>query len=155
MAKVTISCEHCGGTFEREAKVVNFARKHNRGVFCGKPCAGAHNRSKALVATPQAARFWEKVDKKGPTECWVWTGAGVSRLPRRNYGLAHKPGTNRGKVRAHRVSWEMHNGPIPDGLNVLHTCDNPPCVNPAHLFVGTQRDNVRDMYAKGRGRKRA
>ncbi len=56
--------------------------------------------------------------------------------------------------RAHRASWQISFGPIPDGLQVLHTCDNPPCCNPAHLFLGTQLDNIYDMCAKGRHVKR-
>lgn len=92
-------------------------------------------------------RFWPKVAKRGPDECWEWT---ASRTPQ-GYG---KIGRRKGEspAIASRVSWEMHNGPIPDGLHVLHRCDNPPCVNPAHLFLGTNADNQRDMRAKGRGR---
>ena len=84
-----------------------------------------------------AARFWAKVVKGA--SCWDWTG---TRQPA-GYGII-------GKVGAHRISWELHNGLIPSGLWVLHRCDNPGCVNPAHLFLGTNGDNVRDAIAKGR-----
>lgn len=98
--------------------------------------------------TPLADLFWHLVDKRGPDDCWPWQGSlyvGYGRI---------KDG-QRGRVGAHRVSWELHHGPIPDGLWVLHRCDNPPCVNPAHLFLGTPGDNVRDMHAKGRWSRRA
>ena len=89
------------------------------------------------------ARFWFHVSKRGPDDCWEWQGA------RRHfgYGVFNNP---TGPSSTHRYSWQLHNGPIPDGLWVLHHCDNPPCVNPAHLYVGDWRDNQRDMYERGR-----
>lgn len=98
-----------------------------------------------VIKTPTLAdRFWAKVDKSG--ECWVWTAAHNGR---RGYGGVQADGRWK---RASRVSWEMENGPIPDGLHVLHRCDNPPCVRPDHLFLGTQSDNNHDRDRKGRGR---
>ena len=88
-------------------------------------------------------RFWGQVDKTGP--CYVWTGA---RIPQ-GYGYIGISGKS---VRAHRVSWEIHNGEIPDGLWVLHRCDNPSCVRPDHLFLGTNSDNMNDCASKGRMR---
>ena len=86
-------------------------------------------------------RFWGKVNKTDG--CWIWTG-GVNP---RGYG---KLKVNGRWVLAHRLSWELKVGPIPDGLFACHQCDNPPCVRPSHLFLGTARDNNADMFRKGR-----
>ena len=94
--------------------------------------------------TAPADRFWPKVDKSG--DCWPWTG---TRLPK-GYGQFGRGRRGAGMAKAHRISWELHYGPIPEGLCVLHHCDNPPCVRPDHLFLGTQSDNLADMTAKGR-----
>jgi len=89
-------------------------------------------------------RFWNKISK---TEtCWNW----VANKTNTGYGLL-RPGGQAPKKLAHRISWEIHRGPIPEGLHVLHRCDNPACVNPDHLFLGDMRANMKDMYAKGRG----
>jgi hypothetical protein len=95
---------------------------------------------------PIAERFLSKVTPEPNTGCWLWTGA----LAGGGYGYLGRGGQGAGNVQAHRASWEIHNGPIPDGLWVLHRCDNRQCVSPAHLFLGTQSDNMRDMVGKGR-----
>lgn len=88
-------------------------------------------------------RFWSKVNIGDPNECWEWQ-AGKQHSGYGNFSL-------RGQgVRAHRVSWALANGPIPKGRLILHRCDNPPCVNPNHLFDGSQADNMHDMSNKGR-----
>ena len=89
-------------------------------------------------------RFWLKVHRGDG--CWEWHGCRLSQEPKRNYGIAW----NGYDIRAHRYSWELTNGPVPAGMHVLHRCDNPPCVRPDHLFLGTQGDNLRDAVEKGR-----
>jgi len=89
-------------------------------------------------------KFWRRVDKS--SGCWIWTGP-KGPEPGHNYG---KLMWHNKYMRAHRVAYELMVGPIPEGLCVLHSCDNPLCVNPNHLFLGTQLDNIRDRDAKGR-----
>lgn len=96
------------------------------------------------VLTPLSGRFWGKVDKSG--ECWVWVAGKSSQ----GYGQIAAGRRGSKMLKAHRVSWELHFGEIPDGVCVLHKCDNPACVRPGHLFLGTQQDNVTDMMQKGR-----
>jgi hypothetical protein len=90
-------------------------------------------------------RFWLQVVKTDG--CWLWTGA----IDSNGYGKFALPRPWR-RVAAHRVSFALHNGELEPGKFVCHACDNPPCVRPDHLFLGTQSDNMRDMLRKGRGR---
>jgi HNH endonuclease len=92
-------------------------------------------------ATPLPVRFWRFVLKADG--CWRWCG----RRNAQGYGSIREGASH---TMAHRLSWRLHNGDIPAGMLVLHKCDNPPCVNPAHLFLGTSLDNAKDRDAKGR-----
>ena len=98
----------------------------------------------AASASPMPNRFIEKVIF-GASDCWVWRG----HVDAIGYGRFHYMGENK----AHRVSHILFKGEVPDGMFVLHKCDNRQCVNPDHLFLGTQSDNMRDMVTKGRGHK--
>jgi len=88
------------------------------------------------------ALYWAKVDKS--SDCWLWTASLVC-----GYGSFRFNGRTH---RAHRLSWILQHGAIPSGKHVLHKCDTPACVNPSHLFLGGQLENMRDMVAKGRWR---
>ena len=88
-------------------------------------------------------RFWNKVNKQAENGCWEWTAS----VNNKGYGWFRLDGKNRG---AHRVSWMLQHGAVPGGLFVLHRCDNPSCVNPDHLWLGTNADNMRDKVEKGR-----
>lgn len=91
----------------------------------------------------QLARFWAKVDVRGPDECWPW----LAGLSGNGYGRFKLDGRD---VPAHRVAYACEVGPIPDGAELLHGCDTPVCCNPRHLTPGTHRANMADMAAKGR-----
>ena len=113
-------------------------------VLCVRPdhlSAKVHGQAGASLED----RFWARV--KRAAGCWFWQGSRNAT----DYGLIYPGRKSKRSLLAHRVSWEIHNGPIPNGLHVLHHCDTPPCVNPEHVFLGTQTDNNADRDAKGRG----
>lgn len=126
-----LPCDHCGSLCSPRPD------RGRRRYFCSLECHNEHQR------LPLPDRFWPNVQKS--EGCWEWQGVRLHH----GYGALQF----RGKLRkAHRLSWELHNGPIPEGLIVCHHCDNPPCVRPDHLFLGTSKDNADDKGCKGRQR---
>jgi hypothetical protein len=111
-------------------------------------------RNLTMIRGTLAERFWPRVDKNGPvhptlgTPCWLWTGG---KFKQTGYGVITRGTRAEGIDTTHRVSWELTNGSTDQF--VLHHCDVRLCVNPAHLFLGTQTDNHRDMTAKGRNKR--
>lgn len=111
--------------------------------YCSRACYAT---DRPDLAIPLADRFWKHVQKT--ESCWLWTAF----KDRNGYGRV-SAGPGLGTVLAHRAAWELTNGPIPEGMYLLHNCpgvDNPSCCNPAHLTVGSQADNMQDCSRKGR-----
>lgn len=105
----------------------------------------------ARSTLPIADRFWAKVLRQSNKECWPW----AAQLRRNGYGyIRYKKEGIWGWIGAHVLSYQLHHGLVTEGLLVCHTCDNKQCVNPAHLFLGTQHDNMVDMYSKGKGNQK-
>jgi len=100
-----------------------------------------HHRYKNM---PFLQYFWDKINALDDTDCWIYVGS----KDKDGYGLIKN---NQHLMKSHRVAWELtHKSEIPDGMMICHYCDNPPCCNPYHLFLGTMLDNARDMIDKGR-----
>jgi hypothetical protein len=153
---VLCKCLVCGTEFHPSRSAVgrDFQLIPGTGIYCSVKCSGIGRRGPRKTTEE---RFWAKVNKDGPIPehcpelgpCWVWTRAKDAR----GYG---KIGIPRGLVgkyttaTTHRLSYEWEFDPIPDGLIILHRCDNPPCCRPSHLRLGTQSDNAKDTIAKGR-----
>lgn len=152
-SEVEIICFGCGTIFTRPTHLYNATERKGSNHFCTKSCRSKYVASQQHKTTVE--EFWASVDKtpgQGPNgDCWIWTGA----RDRDGYGLTaygrdrNIPG-RKGSQKSHRISYEVSTGPIPPGLDVMHSCDNPPCCNPAHLSPGTRKDNMGDAVVRDR-----
>ena len=130
---LTVRCEQCGTSFLTYRAASQVPR------FCSRSCSKRR---------PADTRFWEKVDTSG--DCWTWTAS----LTRYGYG-SFNAGQGHGVVLAHRFSYQLANGDIPNRHEICHRCDNPRCVRPAHLFAALHAVNMADAAHKGRVWRRA
>lgn len=129
------ACARCGARFSRRGR--DGETRWASRLFCSVACS-----NKSRPKLPVEERFWSKV--KMGSSCWEWQGSlsrGYGQLPK-GAGLA--------PFKAHRLSYELYYGPIPEGLQINHRCDNRRCVRPSHLYAGTQRQNARDTSRRGR-----
>lgn len=138
---------------EHEFLVRRDTKKETRRKVCEK-CRREQHVRRASAGSKRGCNdsFWDRVNKNGPivyphlTACWIWTGSKVKK----GYGVWSHPSNSYQSMLAHRFVWTITYGEIPEGVLVLHKCDNPPCVNPSHLFLGSYVDNVQDCIRKGR-----
>lgn len=134
----TKECACCGRIFYKR-KSDSITQWRNR-KFCSISCL---NKSRDFI--PIHLRFWKFVKRLSNESCWEWLGATDGH----GYGAITNTATS-SPIKAHRLSYEIHYGEIPEGKVICHHCDNPICVNPHHLFAGSPKDNMQDCSAKGR-----
>lgn len=130
-------CKHCYREF-----LVSLSYLSRGTKFCSRLC---YEQGRDRI--PLEKRFWKFVTRNGPKECWEWTGG----MSTHGYGKIATGGAGNSEV-AHRVSYRIKYGQIPNGLQINHRCDNRKCVNPRHLYAGTAKDNTHDSMARGRWR---
>lgn len=114
------------------------SRHYNRLLRTGTTDDGPKPRA------PSHVRFWAKVDRRGPNDCWPWVGNSWTY----GYGSFGLPGRRGGKIQSNRMAWILENGEIPEGMVVRHKCHNRACCNPKHLELGARADNVEDMWKR-------
>lgn len=140
MHTLSRECTRCGKTFKKRER--DSIKQWEARQYCSALCS---NRDKEVA--PLHLRFWDNVEIVEGNKCWPWTGTKDNN----GYGKLGYGGRDyKADYKAHRMSYEMRFGPIAHGKVICHTCDNPSCVNPNHLFEGTQADNTRDTSRKGR-----
>lgn len=136
-----VSCDQCGTIFETAYRMN--ATRAERAKYCSRACYWTARRASAK---PADHRFWQLVDRRGPDECWPWRG----HRRQLGYGWFNLNGR---PTNASRAAYILLHGPLASDQFVCHSCDNPPCCNPAHLWLGTAAENNRDRELKGRGRR--
>ena len=131
-------CACCGRNFFKRGR--DSSEQWNARLYCSISC-----RNKSTSPIPIHLRFWEKVERKSDGECWEWAGSKDGK----GYGTIslHR---DQAPQKAHRISWEIHFGKIPEGGVICHLCDNPGCVNPSHLLAADQKENMLQASERGR-----